>query len=197
MTSNMHDVAQNNDVAPTVTVMTADQELNSNKNVDAVWKAVIWAGWGVAIVGSTLWSAYAFGQNISANLTEDYNKVQASQQTLLLDSQEFLDGLLNPDIDLPENSELKALKQNAGTTIAALAGMRTPGNRIENAKHAYRDALQDLLAVANRISRGEVKDMATPLHNALQSVANKGNDFNSEINCFQGGMWPQLKASIF
>ena len=197
MTSNMHDMAQNNDVAPTVTVMTTDQESNSNKNVAAVWKAVIWAGWGVAIVGSTLWSAYAFGQNISANLTEDYNKVQASQQTLLLDSQEFLDGLLNPDIDVPKDSELKALKQNAGTTIAVLAGMRTPGNRIENAKHEYRDALQDLLAVANRISRGEVKDMATPLHNALQSVANKGNDFNSEINCFQGGMWPQLKASIF
>ena len=193
----MHDMAQNNDVAPTVTVMTTDQESNSNKNVAAVWKAVIWAGWGVAIVGSTLWSAYAFGQNISANLTEDYNKVQASQQTLLLDSQEFLDGLLNPDIDVPKDSELKALKQNAGTTIAVLAGMRTPGNRIENAKHEYRDALQDLLAVANRISRGEVRDMATPLHNALQSVANKGSDFNNEINYFQSGMWPQLKASVF
>ena len=60
MTADMHDVARVNDGATTVTVMATDQKPNSKKNVAAVWQAAIYAGWGMAIVGATLWSAYVF-----------------------------------------------------------------------------------------------------------------------------------------
>ena len=75
--------------------------------------------------------------------------------------------------------------------------IRDRSNRIEDAKHEYRDALQKLIAVSNRISRGEVEGMAAPLHDALQRVANEGGYLNVEVSYFQGGVWPQLKAAIF
>ena len=192
-----------------MTPMTTDQEPNWTKNIAAGWQVVresrifrfvVWTRWILSIgltIALILWQAYVLGQDISANLTEDYNKVQASQQTLLQDTQEFRDGLLNPNIDVPMDSELKALREKALTTIAALAGMRAPSNRIEDAKNEYRDALQELIAVSNRLSRGEVEGMAAPLHDALQSVENEGGDLNVEVSYFQGGMWPQLKAAVF
>ena len=192
-----------------MTPMTTDQEPNRTRYVAASWQAVresrifrfvVWAGLILNIgltIALLLWSAYDFGLDISANLTEDYNRVQASQQTLLQDIQEFRDGLLNPNIDVLMDSELKALRENATNTSTVVAGMRAPSNRIEDAKHEYRDALQELIAVSNRLLRNEVEGMDAPLHDALQSVANKGGDLNVEVSYFQGGMWPQLKAVIF
>lgn len=189
--------------------MTTDQEPNWTKNVAAGWQTIrksrifgfiVWARWILSIgltVAALLWSAYILGQDISANLTEDYETVQMSQQTLLQDTQEFRDELLNPNIDISLDDDLKALREKSLNTVSALAGMRAPSNRIENAKHEYRDALQELIAVSNRLSRGEIEGMAAPLHEALQSVANAGGDLNVEVSYFQGGMWPQLKAAIF
>jgi hypothetical protein len=192
-----------------MTPMTTDQDPNWTKNFAAGWQAVrnsrffrfvVWARWILSIgltIAALLWSAYVLGQDISANLTADYTTVQESQQSLLQDTQEFRDGLLNPSIDVPMDGELKGLREKALNAIAALAGMRAPSDRIEDAKHEYRDALQELIAVSNRLSRGEVEGMAAPLHDALQSVANEGGDLNVEVSYFQGGMWPQLKAAIF
>lgn len=192
-----------------MTPMTTDQDPHWTKNVAAGWQAVrqsrifrfvVWARWILSIgltIAALLWSAYVLGQDISANLTEDYSRVQESQQTLLQDTQEFRDGLLNPNINLRMDDELKDLRERALNTIAALAGMRAPSDRIEDAKHEYREALQELIAVSNRLSRGEVEGMAVTLHDALQGVANEGGTLNVEVSYFQGGMWPQLKAAIF
>lgn len=189
--------------------MTADQEPDWTKKVVAAWqwalksrlvRIVVWARWILSIgltLSALLWSAYVLGQDISNNLTNDYKTVQEAQKTLLQDTQEFRDALLNPNIDVAMETELKELREKALNTIAALGGMRAPSNRIEDAKHAYRDALQGLIAVSNRLARGDVESMAIPLHDALQGVANQGGDLNDEISHFQGGMWPQLKAAIF
>ncbi len=192
-----------------MTPMTADQDPDWTKKVVAAWQCalksriicfVVWARWILSIgltLSALLWSAYVLGQDISNNLTNDYKTVQEAQKTLLQDAQEFRDELLNPNIDVAMGTELKELREKALNTIAALGGMRAPSNRIEDAKHAYRDALQGLIAVSNRLARDDVAGMAIPLHNALQGVANQGGNLNEEISYFQGGMWPQLKAAIF
>ncbi|MCK0101977.1 hypothetical protein [Pseudohalocynthiibacter sp. F2068] len=192
-----------------MTPMTADQDQNPTKKVSAVlqwarksWliQFVIWARWFLSIgltLLALLWSAYVLGQDISNNLSYDYKALQETQKTLLQDAQEFRDALLNPNVDVAMEDELKELRETAIETIASLGGMRTPSNRIEVAKLAYRDALQELIAVSNRLARGDHAGMAIPLHNALQSVANEGGNLNDEISYFQGGMWPQLKAAIF
>ena len=192
-----------------MTPMTTDQDSNLAKNVAAAWQVVrnsrifrfvVWARWILSIgltTAALLWSAYVLGQDISANLTSDYNTVKEAQQSLLQDAQEFRDALLNPNLDVPMDDELKFLREQAVGTIAALGGMRAPSDRIEEAKHEYRDALQELIAVSNRLSRGEVEGMAATLDGALQRVANDGGALNDEVSNFQGGMWPQLKAAIF
>lgn len=192
-----------------MTPMTTDQEPSWTKNVAASWQVirqsrifrfVVWARWILSIgltISALLWSAYVLGQDISDNLTADYKTVQESQQSLLQDAQEFRDGLLNPSVNVLMDDELKVLREKALNTIAALGGMRAPSNRIEDAKHEYRDALQELIAVSNRLARGDFEGMAAPLHNALQRVADEGGDLNVEVSYFQGGMWPQLKAAIF
>ena len=120
-----------------------------------------------------------------------------AQTTLAADAQDFRDRLLNPIATVAMEQELTELRQKAVDTIAALGGLRAPSNRIEAAKHTYRDALEQLIAVANRLERGEVEGMALTLHNALQGAANASGDLNKEVSYFQGGMWPQLKAAIF
>ena len=64
-----------------------------------------WAEWMFSIglaIAVILWSAYVFGQNINVNLTDDYNRVQTSEQTLLQDSPKFQNGHLNFDADLDQ-----------------------------------------------------------------------------------------------
>jgi len=192
-----------------MTPMTADQDPNVTTKAMAVWqwvrktrifRFVVWARWILSIgltLFALLWSAYVLGQEISNNLTDDYKALQETQKTLLQDAQEFRDALLNPNIDVAMEDELKELREKALNTIASLGGMRAPSNRIEDAKREYRVALQELIAVSNRLARDDFDGMAIPLHNALQGVANEGADLNDEISYFQGGMWPQLIASIF
>jgi|GEM_PF-5755901 len=192
-----------------MTPMTTDQSPLWMKKLTALgqWalksrliRFIVWARWFISIgltVSALLWSAYALGQDISKNLTGDYQNVQTAQASLLQDTQEFRDALLNPNVDVSMEAELKKLREKSLNTIASLGGMRAPSNRIEEAKRKYRVALEELIAVSNRLARGDVTDMATPLHNALQQVANEGASLNEQVSYFQGGMWPQLKAAIF
>ncbi|WP_322889335.1 MULTISPECIES: hypothetical protein [unclassified Yoonia] len=189
--------------------MATEQQQDLTKKYSAAWRWiqgtwlfrwVVWARWILSIsltVAALLWSAYVLGQDISENLTRDYNNLQNAQGTLLQDAQQFRDSLLNPNTPMVLDEELGALRLKAQQAISSLAGLRSPSNRIENAKHEYREALEGLIAVTNRLSRGEIEDMSIPLHNALQSVANEGGEFNAEVSYFQGGMWPQLQAAIF
>jgi hypothetical protein len=143
------------------------------------------------------WQAYILGQDISKNLTADYAVVTTAQSNLIEDSLEFRDVLLNPNVAIDMTFELSELRKKAVTTIAALGGLRAPTDDITAAQREYRDALQQLIAMSNRLARGEVEGMALPLHNALQGVANEGGDLNEAVKEFQGGMWPQLKGAIF
>ncbi len=189
--------------------MTSDEHTSWTQNLIATWqwaretrlfRFVVWARWLISIgltVFALLWSAYVLGQDISENLTDDYRIVDTAQKTLSTDAQDFRDRLLNPNATVAMEQELTEMRKKAVYTIAALGGLRAPSNSIEAAKHAYRDALQKLIAVANRIERGETDGMAIPLHNALQGVSNMHGELNKEISYFQGGMWPQLKAAVF
>lgn len=158
-----------------------------------------WAKWMITL-GFTLvvlsWQAYILGQDISKNLTADYSVVATAQSGLIKDSQDFRDTLLNPNIAVDINSELTELRKLAVTTIAALSRLRAPTDDITVAQREYRDALQQLIAVSNRLARGEMEGMAVPLHNALQLVANEGGDMNDAVKEFQGGMLPQLIGAI-
>ena len=189
--------------------MTTDENASWTQSLFATWqrarqsrlfRLVVWARWFISIgltIFALLWSAYVLGQDISENLTDDYRIVDKAQTTLAADAQDFRDRLLNPIATVAMEQELTELRQKAVDTIAALGGLRAPSNRIEAAKHTYRDALEQLIAVANRLERGEVEGMALTLHNALQGAANASGDLNKEVSYFQGGMWPQLKAAIF
>ena len=165
-----------------------------------VFRFIRWAKW-VITLGFTLgllgWQAYILGQDISQNLSVDYAVVTTAQSNLIEDSLELRDALLNPNIDVDLPYELSELRSLAVTTISALGGLRAPTDDITAAQREYRDALQQLVAVSNRLARGEVEGMALPLHNALQLVANEGGDMNNAVKEFQGGMWPQLKGAIF
>ena len=165
-----------------------------------VLRFISWAKW-VITLGFTLgllgWQAYILGQDISQNLSVDYAVVTTAQSNLIEDSLELRDALLNPNIDVDLPYELSELRSLAVTTISALGGLRAPTDDITAAQREYRDALQQLVAVSNRLARGEVEGMALPLHNALQLVANEGGDMNNAVKEFQGGMWPQLKGAIF
>ena len=151
----------------------------------------------VLIITVLLWHAYTLGKDVNANLTEDYRNVQESQQILIDYTVEFQDALLDPDIDVSMNREPEILREKATTTNSILGGLRAPTSRIENAKLEYSDALQKLMGVSSRLSRGKVKDMTIPLYNAMQGVANKAGDLNAEVIRFQGSMWLQLSTSIF
>jgi exonuclease VII small subunit len=173
--------------------------------LSAIWNHPIvrfirWAKW-IITLGTTIallsWQAYILGQNISKDLTSDYAVVTSAQTSLIKDSLEFRDALLNPNVAVDLDLELTRLRERAVTTLAALGGLRAPTDDITVAQREYRDALQQLIAVSNRLARGEIEDMAQPLHNALQSVANEGGDLNEAVKEFQGGMWPQLKGAIF
>lgn len=165
-----------------------------------VFRFIRWAKW-VITLGFTLgllgWQAYILGQDISQNLSVDYAVVTTAQSNLIEDSLELRDALLNPNIEVDLPYELSELRSLAVTTISALGGLRAPTDDITAAQREYRDALQQLVAVSNRLARGEVEGMALPLHNALQLVANEGGDMNNAVKEFQGGMWPQLKGAIF
>lgn len=192
-----------------MTPMTADEKSKSKDNAFAflrklaaspLGRFVVWARWFISIgltVSLLLWSAYVLGQDISENLSADYATVQTAQAELVKDAQNLRDDLLNPAVTLTLENELAELREKSLSTISALAGLRAPSNQIEAAKQDFRDALQELIGVANRISRGETEDMAALLAAALQNTANSGGNLNSEISEFQGGMWPQLWAAIF
>jgi hypothetical protein len=161
---------------------------------------VRWAKWVISLVATVAllsWQAYVLGQDISKNLTDDYAVVTKAQSDLITKSLEFRDALLNPNAAVNVSAELPKLRELSVATIAALGGLRAPTDEITAAQREYRDALQQMIAVSNRLDRGEIEGMAQPLHNALQSVANEGGDMNDAVKEFQGGMWPQLKGAIF
>jgi hypothetical protein len=169
----------------------------------AQWRLVrfvVWARWFISIgltLIALLSSAYILGQDISLNLTNDYKAVQTAQSTLVLDAQKLRDDLLNPNVDVALETELQQLRDKSLATISTLGSLRAPSDKIEIAKQDYRDALQQLIGVANRMSRGAIAGMAGPLATALQNTANTGGYLNIEISYFQGGMWPQLWAAVF
>ena len=159
-----------------------------------------WAKWIIStilLIMVLLWNAYILGKDVNANLTNDYKKIQESQQILIDYTVEFQNALLDPNINVSMNREPKILGKKATTTNSVVGGLRAPTNRIRNAKLEYSGALQKLIGISSRLSRGEVKDMAIPLYNAMQSVANKAGDLNTEVTRFQGSMWLQLSTSIF
>jgi len=173
--------------------------------LSAIWNSravrfIRWAKWIITLV-STLallsWQAYILGQDISQNLTVDYEMVTSAQSELIEDSLELRDALLNPNVTVDLTTQLAELRGLAVATISALGGLRAPTDNITTAQREYRDALEQLIAISNRLARGEVEGMAVPLHNALQGVANEGGDMNEAVKEFQGGMWPQLKGAIF
>lgn len=165
-----------------------------------VVRLIRWAKWIITLV-STLallsWQAYILGQDISQNLTADYAVVTTAQSDLIENSIELRDALLNSNVAVDVNTHLAELRGLAVATVSALGGLRAPTDDITASQREYRDALQQLIAVSNRLSRGEIEGMAIPLHNALQAVANEGGDMNDAVKKFQGGMWPQLKGAIF
>ena len=201
-----------------MTLMTTDRSVDQNvdrtENVvtdrravrdSRIFRFVVWGRWflGIGLVGALIfWSAYDFSHGIRANLTEDHSRVQASQQVLLRNVTEFRDGLLNFDHNVSVNIEFGILRSNASHIISVLGGMRAPDNRIEDAKYEYRDALQEIIAVSNRLSRGEIADievMVVSLENAMQGVADKAEGLDDEIIRFQNGMgiWSRLITSVF
>lgn len=162
-------------------------------------QVIFWARWLITLVGflcTLLWYAYVEGQDISENLSKDYRAVQNAQSTLINDSLGLHRDLLNPNVKVNLHAELSELGDLAKLTIGALGGLRAPTSEIKAAQVNYRTALEGLIAVVNRLERGETKGMATSLHNRLQSVANVGGDLNEAVGKFQGGMWPQLIGSI-
>lgn len=172
------------------------RRIKSNRIVQLIF----WARWAItllAFLGTLLWYAYLEGKDISASLSVDYTVVQAAQTSLIADSLDLHEDLLNPNKKVVWESELNDLRSTAKTTIGALGALRAPTKQIEAAQRKYRVALEDLIGVANRLERGEVEKMALPLHNALQTIANEGAAFNKAVANFQGGMWPQLIGSIF
>ena len=189
--------------------MTAGQDQNLTEKVSSgihrikglpLVRWIIWGRWIISIsltLLALLWSAYILGQDISKNLSEDYEVVQDAQGSLLKDAQKFRDALTNENVDVDLEFELASIREKALKALVSLGGLRAPSNRIEASKRAYREALEELVAVSNRIARGSSPGIAIDLHNALQRAANTGGKFNQEISYFQGGMWPQLKAAIF
>ena len=180
--------------------MTNDHE--PKWTISVVWQGVkkivgwiFWVRWAIVIgltTAALLWQAYILGKNVSNILTEDYNKVQSSQKVLIDYAQDFHRSFLNPIVDISINSDPNILGKKAGNTVSVLGNMRTFSNQIENEKYEYRIALEELIGVSNRLSRGEMDNMVIPLHNALQNVANKAGDLNVEVSRFQGSMWQQL-----
>ena len=191
-----------------------DQNVDRTENVvtdrravrdSRTFRLVVWNMWflGIGLIGALMfWLANDFSHGIHANLTEEHGRVQASQQVLLQNVTEFQDGLLNFDYNVSVNIESGILRSNASHIISVLGGMRTSDNRIEDAKYEYRDALQELIAVSDRLSRGEITDievMVVSLENAMQGVADKADGLDVEINYFQNGagMWRRLITSVF
>lgn len=171
-------------------------KIRSNRIV----RTIIWLRWVITVGGflaTVLWYAYVEGQDISGNLTKDYAAVQTAQQTLLSDSLVLQQQLLNEKVSIDLDAELVQLRQLSQATIGALAGLRAPTGAIAASQTEYRKALEQLIAAANRLERGEVEGMATIFHNGLQGVSNAGGEFNRTVRHFQGGMWPQLTGAIF
>lgn len=180
---------------------------------EGLWKAVewvrntrlfgvlFWARYIIAIsltVFALLWQAYVLGQEISENLSTDYLRVQESQSTLISDALQFRDDLLNPKVSFDLDTRLKEVRQLSLATVSELGALRSPSNKITDAKTEFRTALEELIGVANRLSRtSDFDGTGLVLHNALQGVADAGGDFNDAISHFQGGMIPQLWAAVF
>lgn len=189
--------------------MTVDEKTTWVDVLAAIWnriasnrivKLIIWARWIITVAGfagTLLWYAYLEGQDISGTLSTDYESVQTAQASLLDDSLELQGELLNPKVTISLDEELAELRQRAMATIGALGGLRAPTGTIEQAQNDYRASLEQLIAITNRIERGETANLALPLHNGLQAVANSGGALRDTIGDFQGGMWPQLIGSIF
>lgn len=178
------------------TLASAWHKVRSNRIVSAI----IWLKWVITVGGflaTVLWYAYLEGQDISGNLTSDYKAVQEAQQTLLDDSLVLQQQLLNPKVTIDLDNELAELRSKSRMALGALSGLRAPTDAIAQAQKEYRVSLEQLIAVTNRLERGEVHGMEVDFHNGLQSVSNAGGNFNLAVRDFQGGMWPQLIGSIF
>jgi hypothetical protein len=178
------------------TMVSVWDKVRSNRIV----RAIIWLRWVITVAGflaTMLWYSYLEGQDISGDLSADYAAVQKAQKTLLDDSLLLHQQLLNPKASVDLDAELSELREMSRNTIGSLAGLRAPTNSLAEAQIEYRKALEQLIATANRLERGEIQGMAGTLQSGLQGVSNAGGKLNQMVRNFQGGMWPQLMGSIF
>jgi len=163
----------------------------------AVLAALRW----VIVLASTAFGLAYIGykehSNISVEVTTDFKAVAEEQQALLDKLATLLPQLLDPNLTIELNAELKATRELAQDVIVSLGRFRAPTSRIDDARIECRDSLETLIGVTHRIERDGVEGMALPLHNTLQLTANRSGDFLNAVQDFQGGAWPQVIGTFF
>lgn len=146
---------------------------------------------GIAYIG------YKEHSTISAYVTSDFKDVADAQTELLEQLTLLLPQILDANSEVDLKTELRTTRESARVVVASLGKFRAPTTRIDNSRIEYRDALETLIGVTNRIEREGVHNMALPLHNSLQVAANNSGEFLSAVQDFQGGAWPQVFGAFF
>lgn len=178
-------------------------------SLQTVWKKVrehpltiflFAARWAIALgaaLFSLLYISYKEGADISGDLSSDFVAIQEDQTALLDQMVQLTSNLLDRGAAVDIDNELFETKSLAQSTLISLGQLRAPSQPIIDARLEYRDSLENLIGVTNRIQRDGAEGMAGDLHNSLQMAVNKAGKFRSAVENFQGGAWPQVKGSLF
>lgn len=161
--------------------------------------ALIAMRWTITLsvaVFSLAYIGYKEHSNISAQVTADFQNLADEQERLLVQLTTLLPKLLDSNVVVDINGELDTTKDLSQNVIIALGQFRAPTSRIDNARVSYRQSLERLIGVTNRIQREGVDGMAGDLHNSLQQAANDAGEFLTAVQDFQGGAWAQVFGSL-
>lgn len=136
------------------------------------------------------------GKNTAERLSADFTTFTETQmhwmETALTLEQSLLDkNTTNAFEQMPLD-----LRSHAQATLIALGSVRVPTGKLERARSDYKNALEDLIGVSNRLIRDPGRVTANELHNALQLASNKAGEFRMAVDHFQGGALQQILGSI-
>ncbi|WP_439561118.1 hypothetical protein [Roseinatronobacter sp.] len=141
--------------------------------------------------------AYSQSASSSQELTNDFNRIAVTQDSLLNNAIQLQTNLLTQEVSLDLALELEGLRTKAEAGLTSLAQLRAPTKKIRNARQDYQRSLETLIGVVNYTLREGVEDQAIPLHNALQNVSNQAGNLRQTIETFQGGAVPQVLGGLF
>ncbi len=158
--------------------------------------ALRWAITLGAAAFSLAYIGYKEHSNISAQVTADFKVLADEQEDLLVQLTTLLPNLLDPNVVVDLDGELEATKNLSQDVLIALGQFRAPTSRIDDARVSYRQSLERVIGVTNRIQREGVDGMAVDLHNSLQQAVNDAGNFLTAVQDFQGGAWSQVFGSL-